>query len=104
MLTALARLLSELVRLTVIVALSVTAGLAVALATRNVEGDVLEILAFFATFATPVIVAWLLFRTLPPFSRRPTDSPVARVLDNGKDSQDANNEQPQNRAARDHLR
>ncbi len=69
MLTALARLLLAVVRLSVIVALSVMAGLAVALASRNIEGDVLQLFALFATFATPVIVAWLLFRTIRTWRR-----------------------------------
>lgn len=63
--TALARLLSKSVRLAVIVALSVMVGLAVAFASRNLKGDVLQVLALFATLAAPVSVAWLLFRMMP---------------------------------------
>jgi len=96
MLIALARLLAALVRLTAIVALAVMAGVAVALASRNMNGDVLEIVALFATFAVPVVVAWFLFRAIPPLSSEATDPPDVRVLDNGNE---ANNEQPQGPAA-----
>jgi hypothetical protein len=105
MLTALARLLSGAVRLAVIVACSVMAGLAMAFATRNVEGDVLGVFALFATFATPIIVAWWLLRTIPPLCRQATDSLDVRVpFANGNDSHDTNNEQSQSPSARDHLR
>jgi hypothetical protein len=64
MTTALSRIL-EMLRLMVIVALSVASGIVVALTTRNVEEAWLEIFAFFMIFATPMIVAWLLFRIIP---------------------------------------
>ena len=68
MTTALCRVL-ETLRLMVIVALSVMSGIAVALTTRNIEKAWLDIFAFFIIFATPMIVAWLLFRIIPSSCR-----------------------------------
>jgi hypothetical protein len=93
MLTSLARFLSGAVRLIVIVAMSVVAGVAVALASRNMQGDVLQLLALFATFALPISVAWLLFRLMSPVFSRSTGLRHECVLENRKTSQGANGQQ-----------
>jgi hypothetical protein len=84
MLKAMSRLLSELLRLTAIVAGSVISGLVVALLSRNVEGPLLEIVAFFAVFTIPVTVAWLLFRTIPS-SYRNAVHPGSETQGDGRD-------------------
>ncbi len=63
--TALSRLLCELLRLTVVVTLSAMSGVAVALLSRHVDGLLLEVFAFFMIFATPMIAAWWLLRIIP---------------------------------------
>jgi hypothetical protein len=94
----LARHLAEFVRLSVIVAISVIAGLAVAVAGHRAEAesDALGIVLFFATFAVPVTVAWFLLRTIPRMSGRSAESPVVRVQHDGNRSRGASNApQPQ---------
>lgn len=62
--TALVYLLSQMVRLTAIVAASVAAGLLVAYGNYvlDLDGDVAGIVGLFATFTVPIIVAWRLSR------------------------------------------
>ncbi len=101
MLAALARLLSAIARLTLIVVISVVAGLTVAFVSRNIHGDVLEVLALYATFAVPLIVAWLLLRAMYPSRSRAADPPDVGVLDNANA---ANNDKRQGPAERCLLR
>lgn len=63
--TALPRLLCELLRLMVVVTLSVMSGVVVALLSRHVEGLLLEVFVFFTIFATTMITAWWLLRIIP---------------------------------------
>ena len=84
-----------------IVAFSVMAGVAVAVASRNIEGDVLGFFALIATFTIPVSIGWLLLRMMPRLCSQATDSQVVRVLDNGNDAEEGNTDQPQRPPAGD---
>ena len=60
------RIVCELLRLTVIVSLSVLSGIAVALLAQDAVYS-RAALVLFISFAIPIIIAWLLFRTIPSF-------------------------------------
>ena len=76
MTTALSRFF-EMLRLMVVVVLSVASGIVVALATRIVEEEWLEIIAFFMIFLAPMAVAWLLFRIIPSSCRNTRQCRIA---------------------------
>ena len=81
-------------RVILIVALSVAVGVAVALASSNLEGDSLQVVGLFAIFAAPMAVAWFFFRIIPPVRRRVADERIVGITNNGECSQDANSQRP----------